>query len=188
MWRNGTGHKAQRSTGPRAHAGDLARQADQHKKASAITVTKVQSHRTDKIQEKIEQRAAVRQQFIEQRRGEADGRDRLHLLMDRRREERREQRQPRQTDDAEEEEEDEEEDFDEELEEDEAQMREVERQIEAAQAARVKQAIKLKQLDKTIKKQEAKTAVKQQKESQLMLGVKIAAGGILLMLLASLFF
>ena len=36
MWRNGTGHKAERSTGPRKHADLGARTAAQHKQGKSI--------------------------------------------------------------------------------------------------------------------------------------------------------
>ena len=68
MWRAGTGHRAQRSTGSRKHAADGARMGAHHKLGKSIIPDQpTGTRREEKRMEAIQRRAEVRHQLIEQR-------------------------------------------------------------------------------------------------------------------------
>lgn len=95
MWRNGTGHKAERSTGPRKHADLGARTAAQHKQGKSIQQDGPKmTHRAMAVQERAAERAEWREQMRLEA-GPADAqRQRILAIADRRAEVQR-QRQAR---------------------------------------------------------------------------------------------
>ena len=91
MWRQGSGRENQRSTGSRKHAHVDARVGKDKKIQAAATQDAVpQTHRQMKLEENMAKRSEMKQQMrLEARGGEGpDGRARLGLIADRRRDER----------------------------------------------------------------------------------------------------
>jgi hypothetical protein len=85
MWRNGTGNKAHRSTGPRSHAHEGARAAKEHRKGNAIVQSgPEQTHRMLQVQERAEERAQWQQQMRIDAGPEANRPDRILAIGDRR--------------------------------------------------------------------------------------------------------
>jgi hypothetical protein len=82
-WRGGTGHRAERSTGPRSNAQKLARVAAQHKTgAKAKADGAPTTFAAEKKLQKLEQRAAMREQLHLEFRQGAENRPAL-LIADR---------------------------------------------------------------------------------------------------------